>query len=253
MIRPSEAVARRYAICLGTQLNLLAVELLEEREAAQWHSVIFTREQNHVPSQASGDKVRWIISTDPAAPRMSSPQAMVLETVPHEQVHDYQARNRTKLPLWVLEGHATWVGHRITTMLDPQVGQSKRNETLSRVNLAAVPARLAEWGDRRPKREAILRQVSPQERAKMDADPAYIPNVPLLFTLEDFESDESRTLERYAASLLVFEGLEERHGAEKVRRWMAELTAVSGTVSREMLAASIMSHFAEDLALLVGD
>jgi hypothetical protein len=249
----SEAIARRYASCLGTQLNLLAIELLDEREAAHWFSVIFTSAQDYIPSQTAGVKTRWIISTNPASPQGSAPQAMVLETMPHEQVHDYQNRNRAKLPLWVLEGHATWVGLRITTMLDPQIGQSKRKKTLSRVDLKAVPAKLAEWGDRRPKREAMLRQVSPEDRAKMEVDPTYIPNVRFVFTLDDFESDESRTLERYAASLLIFEGLEERHGTDKVRQWIAEITAATGNVSKNTLAASIMRHFGEELAELLKD
>lgn len=249
----SEATARQYSACLGTQLNLLAAELLDERESAQWYSVIFTSDQDYAPSKSSDVKARWIISTNPSAPRSSTPQAMVLETMPHEQVHDYQTRNRTKLPLWVLEGHATWVGLRITTILDPKIGQSKREETFSRVDLTAVPAKLAEWGDRRPKREAMLRQVSPEDRAKMEADPAYIPNVPFRFTLDDFESDESRTLERYAASLLIFEGLEQRHGADKVRQWIAEITATSGNVSKDQLAASIKMHFGEELDELIKD
>lgn len=249
----SETAARQYSTCLGTQLNLLAAELLDERDDAQWYSVIFTSDKDYAPSSSAGVKARWIISTNPAAPLGSDPHAMVLETMPHEQVHDYQTRNRAKLPLWVLEGHATWVGLRITTMLDPQIGQSKREETLSRVDLKAVPAKLAEWGDRRPKREAMLRQVSPEDRAKMEADPAYIPNVPFRFTLDDFESDEVRTLERYAASLLIFEGLEKRHGADKVRQWIAEITASSGNVSNDQLAASIKMHFGEELIELIKD
>lgn len=36
----SEADARRYADCLGSQLNLLANELLDERKGAQWASVV---------------------------------------------------------------------------------------------------------------------------------------------------------------------------------------------------------------------
>lgn len=249
----SETAARQYSTCLGTQLNLLAAELLDERDDAQWYSVIFTSDKDYAPSSSAGVNARWIISTNPAAPLGSDPHAMVLETMPHEQVHDYQRRNRAKLPLWVLEGHATWVGLRITTMLDPQIGQSKREETLSRVDLKAVPAKLAEWGDRRPKREAMLRQVSPEDRAKMEADPAYIPNVPFRFTLDDFESDEARTLERYAASLLIFEGLEKRHGADKVRQWIAEITASSGNVSNDQLAASIKIHFGEELIELIKD
>lgn len=249
----SEVTARQYSACLGTQLNLLAAQLLDDREAAEWYSVIFTSDLDYTPSKGAGAKARWVVSTNPAASRASKPHSMVLETMPHEQVHDYQLRNRTKLPLWVLEGHATWIGLRITTMLDPQVGQSKREETLSRVDLKEVPAKLADWGDRRPKREAILRQVSPEDRAKMEADPSYIPNVPFRFTLDDFESDESRTLERYAASLLIFEGLEKRHGADKVRKWIAEITATAGNVTKDQLARSIKMHFGEDLIELIKD
>lgn len=249
----SEAAARQYSACLGSQLNLLAAEMLDKRENAQWYSVIFTSDLDDTPAKSAGVKARWIISTNAAAPQASGPREMILETMPHEQVHDYQTREHAALPLWVMEGHATWAGLKITTMLDPQIGQSERDETLSRIDLTAVPPRLAEWGDRRPKREAILRQVSSEDRAKMEADPAYIPNVSFTFTIDDFESDESRTLERYAASLLIFEGLEERHGADKVRQWIAEITATSGNVSKEQLAASIKMHFGEELTELIKD
>lgn len=249
----SEAVARQYAACLGTQLNLLSTELLDEREGVQWDSVVFSSAADYTPSSAAGLKRRWVISTDPSAFHGVAPRPMVLETMPHEQVHEYQSRNGAELPLWFSEGHASWAGLKITSMLDPEAGKSGRDKTLNDADLDPVPADLANWGNRRPKREAMLRQVSPEDRAKMEADPTYIPNATFQFTLDDFESDESKTIERYAASLLVFEGLEARHGADKVRRWAADITSGADVVSEGMLATSIKAHFGADMAVLLAD
>lgn len=249
----SEAVARQYAACLGTQLNLLSTELLDEREGVQWDSVVFSNRADYTPASAAGIKRRWVISTDPSAFQGVAPRPMVLETMPHEQVHEYQGRNGAELPLWFSEGHASWAGLKITSMLDPATSKSNRDKTLNDADLDSVPADLAGWGNRRPKREAMMRQVSPEDRAKMEADPTYIPNVTFQFTLDDFESDESKTLERYAASLLVFEALEARHGADEVRRWVAEITSGSDVVSETMLATSIKAHFGADMAELLAD
>jgi hypothetical protein len=216
---PSEAVARRYASCLGTQLNLLRDELLDAREGAQWASVVFTADRNYVPPRGEDIKTRWVIRTDPEAPESERPASMVIKTLPHEQVHDFQARNGAFAPLWFDEGHATWVGLRITERLDPEAARRDREDRLAPLRSADGPVNLAGWGQRIVKREAILRQVSPEDRVRMETDPNYVPRGgSFTFTMDDFETDESMAGARYAAALLTFEELEQRHGADKVRR-----------------------------------
>lgn len=250
----SEVVARRYANCLGTQLHLLAQELSDDREGVQWASVVFTADMQYIPPRGDEIKTRWVIFTDPAAPKYQQPRRMVIQTLPHEQVHDFQSRNGAITPLWFAEGHATWAGLRITRMLDAEAARLDREERLSELRTADGPLNLAGWGQRRVKREAILRQVSPADRARMESDPKFVPKGgSYTFTMEDFESGETMAGARYAAAMIMFEGLEQRHGAEKVRRWVLDITSTPGVVSQDQLVASAKTHFGEDLSELLRD
>jgi hypothetical protein len=250
----SEVEARRYAGCLGTQLNLLAQELLDERKGVQWASVVFTADMHYIPPRGEENKTRWVIFTGPDAPKGQRPRRMVILTLPHEQVHDFQSRNGAITPLWFAEGHATWAGLRITGKLDSEAARLDREEKLSELREAHGPVTLAGWGQRRVKREAILRQVSPEDRARMESDPKFFPKGgSYTLTMEDFESDETMAGARYAAAMMMFEGLEQRHGAEKVRRWVLDVTSTPGVVSQDQLAASVKTHFGEDLSELLGD
>ncbi len=250
----SEADARRHAVCLGTQLNLLANELLDARDGAQWAAVVFTADRNYVPPRGEAIKTRWVIRTDPQAVEWERPRPMVIRTLPHEQVHDFQSRNGAIAPLWFDEGHATWVGLRVTGMLDPEAARLDREERLAELRSAKGPVNLAGWGQRIVKREAILRQVSPDDRARMQADPDFVPKGgAYTFTMDDFETDESMAGARYAAALQLFEGLEQRHGADRVRRWVLDVTANPGEVTMDQLVASVRLHFGEDLKDLLKD
>lgn len=250
----SEADARRYAGCFGTQLNLLVNETLDEREGAQWASVVFTADLKYIPPRGEEIKTHWVIFTDPKAFEGARPRAMVIETLPHEQVHDFQSRNGAITPLWFSEGHASWAGLRITGMLDHEAAKRDREQGLLELRSALRPVNLAGWGQRRVKREAILRQVSPEDRARMESDPKFVPKGgSFTFTIDDFVSDESMAGARYAAALLMFDGLEQRHGADKVRRWVLDITSTSGEVTEAQLAASVKMHFDEELSELLND
>lgn len=88
----------------------------------------------------------------------------------------------------------------------------------------------------------------------MESDPKFFPKGgSYTFTMADFESDETMAGARYAAAMMMFEGLEQRHGAEKVRRWVLDVTSTPGVVSQDQLAASVKTHFGEDLSELLGD
>jgi hypothetical protein len=248
----SEVEARRHSSCLGTQLNLLAQELLDDRQGVQWASVVFTADIQYIPPRGAEIKTRWVIFTDPDAPEAQQPRRMVIQTLPHEQVHDFQSRNGAITPLWFAEGHATWAGLRITGMLDTETARLEREERLSELRAADEPVNLAGWGQRRVKREAILRQVSSADRARMESDSKFVPKGgSYTFTMDDFESDETMAGARYAAAMMMFEGLEQRHGAEKVRRWVFDVTSTSNVVSQDQLAASVKIHFGEDLSELL--
>ena len=254
----SEPMARSRAPCLGAQLNLLREELGDTRIRAEWESVVFTADHAYVPPRGADVRTRWLVHTVPeqlegGVTAFSDPQRKVLRVIPHEQVHHFQARDEARTPRWFAEGHANWVEVRVADRLKEGEGQASRAETLAKLGTANGPVNLAAWQMVRPKREAIMRQVSAEDRARMEADPDYTPKGSFTFTMDDLEGDESNMLARYAASLLVFEELEERHGADKVRDWAFEVTAQPGTVTSEMLARSVGRWFGEDLDTLLAE
>lgn len=247
----SEGIARSRAACLGAQLSLLQVDLLDTREGAEWHSVVFTANPDYAPPSGPDRKVRWVVRTSAAGTEAANIDQMVLIVLPHEQVHDFQYRARARLPRWFAEGHATWTGLRITALLDPGRGAQERADRLRDRTRATGPLALASWGSVRPRREAILRQVSAEDRARMEADPTYLPNRAFRFTTADLEGDESNMPARYAGALMVFDDLEARHGVGKVRAWAREVTLMTGSVTHTQLAESVRRHFDEDLDALL--
>ncbi len=86
----------------------------------------------------------------------------------------------------------------------------------------------------------------------MEADPDYWPSVTLRLTVDDLEGDESNLVARYAGALMVFEALEERHSAAKVRAWAHEVTSTPN-ITPAALAESVRRHFAEDLDALLAE
>lgn len=249
----SQSAARERAACLGAQLNLLQDELGDTREGAEWASAVFTSDPNYTPPRQPGAKPRWKVQTGSSQEIPINAERMILGVIPHEQVHDFQAFAGRRLPRWFAEGHATWVGTRISSILRSGEGEADRAETKGRLSTATGPLDLAEWGSVRPKREAIMRQVSAEDRARMEADPDYHPSGSFRFTTDDLEGDESNMLARYAGALLVFEGLEERHGVAKVSAWAIEIASGSGYITPEEMAESIRRHFGEDLDTLLGE
>lgn len=249
----SEAAAWSRAVCLGAQIEELTRDLGDVRRDAEWFSVVFTQDPAYVAPRGPGVKARWSIQVgaDGNLPELS--QHLVRAVMPHEQVHDYQRRAEARLPRWFAEGHATWVGLRVTGAIDAGVAESEREKRAAARAEATAPLNLAAWGSVRPRREAIMRQVSAEDRARMQADPNFNPGGTFRFTTADFEGDESDMPARYGAALAVFDGLEARHGAEAVRAWVTEVTAATGPVSPESMAASVQAHFGEALEDLLRD
>ncbi len=249
----SERAAWSRAACLGRQLELLTTALGDTRSDAEWFSVVFTQDADYIPPRGPDDKERWpiLIAADGGFPDMS--QRMVVVTMPHEQVHEFQNRAGATSPRWFSEGHATWVGLAITEQLDPAAARTDRDRLAGDLARSTTPVNLAQWGSVRPRPEAIMRQVSSEDRARMQADPSYMPSGTFSFTSADLIGDESNMLARYAASLKVFEELEARHGARAVHDWAREVTTGSGRITPDVLAESVSTHFGERLDDLLAD
>lgn len=243
----SESVARSHAACLGAQLSRLRTELGDDRRNAEWASVVFTQDMKYAPPRGVGVKTRWIVHVDPAGRLPALSKRLITSAIPHEQVHEFQTRSGSRTLRWFAEGHAQWVGTKIFASIDPTAARADKTKRHADLAASTVPPNLAEWESVRPRREAILRQVSPEDRARMEADPSYSPSGAFTFTTDDFIGDESNMPARYAASWSVFEGLEKRHGAKAVRVWAAEVTSVSGRITPEVMAKSVQRHFGESM------
>jgi len=246
-----EAAARSRAAGFGGQLALLERELGDNRTDAHWDDVVLTRQRDYAPPRGDHIATRWIIATTDEGELAPGTEEMILSVMPHEQTHEYQTRARARLPRWIAEGHATWIGLKVLSRLDPGLGTAGAVKREADLAAATEPVALGGWGGVRPKREAILRQLSPEDRVRFENDPTFQPNGSFSFNSDDLISDESNSLARYGAAWKIFVGLEERHGASAVHAWVAEVTATDVRMSSADLAASFRSHFNEDLAPLL--
>ena len=241
----SERIARARAACLGEQIAALSRIIGDGRRDAEWSSVVFTQDADYVPPRGAGVTTRWTIEVAPDGTLGELAHRMLVSTMPHEQVHGWQRRNDTSLPRWLAEGHASWIASKIAPSLDPVVAARVRREDQRSLARVEQPIDLAVWGSVRPKREAILRQVSPEDRARMEADPNYSPSGSFSFTSDDFELDMSNEAASYPLAEAVFEGLEDRHGAAAVHAWMSEITSAAGRLDETTLSTSLARHFDE--------
>ncbi len=242
----SERIARARAACLGEQIAAVARIVGDARQGAEWHSVVFTQDQDYIPPRIEGQAVRWPIHVQPDGELDAANHEMVVGTMPHEQVHDWQGRNGTRLPRWVSEGHAFWVSSKIAPLLDPIVAAHAAADGMARLAAVDEEIDLASWGSVRPRREAILRQVSPEDRARMETDPLFTPPGPFTFTQDDFELDMSNEVANYAAAEEAFRRLEARYGQAAVHAWMEQLTASGGTITHSAVMTSLEEHFGDN-------
>lgn len=249
----SEKVAYARAACLGAQLRLLNVELGGAWPRQQWSSVVFTTEQ-HYAAPASGRIVRWSIPVESQNALGAKGQSMIALTMPHEQVHYFQGRSGASLPRWVVEGHAEWVSRRIKQRLTPMAAKVDAARYDAALQACRQPVALSEWGSMRFKRDAVMRQMPPEERRKMEADPKYTPSLQgrsFKIDAADMLSDESNVEARYEASWRVFRRLEAAHGEATVRNWMERLTARSGRIDAAEVNRNATAVFHEDVGALL--
>lgn len=250
----SEAAARSRAACLGAQLALLERETGDLRQDAEWWSAVFTQDPDYRAPRSGPDFIpRWTVLVQADGQIPASGHMTVVNTMPHEQVHAYQARAAARLPRWLAEGHASWIQRLIAAAFDPEVEKDNLHARATAAATSSGSLNLARWGTRRPKREAVMRQVSSEDRARMQADPNFHPVGVFTFRDDDWEGEVVNPSGLYMAATAVFQGLEARHGEEAVRAWMAELTAQNGPVSPTTVAASVQRHFGESIDDLLAE
>ncbi|WP_277970852.1 hypothetical protein [Sphingomonas echinoides] len=252
--RAGEKAAYARAACLGAQLRLLAVELGEVSAREQWFSSVFTTDGNYVapPNQTV---TRWKIHVEANGSLGNEAQSMIVLTMPHEQVHRFQKRAGSVVPRWLEEGHAEWISRKVRQRLSPEEAQADVRRSQGLFEASKQPLALGSWGGMRVKREAIMRQVPPEERRRMEADPAYTPSLSdRSFSIgpDDVTSDESNLKPRYEGSWRVFRDLEAIHGQAAVQNWMRELTSRPGRVDGGSVTRSATDMLNENLSKRLG-
>jgi hypothetical protein len=235
-------VARSRAACFGGLLAQLPPLIPDHRRDVVWANVVLTLDPHYTPQRSESDK-RWI-ATGFRGRWDEDALRFLIAVMPHEEVHQSQSdRRANKLPRWFQEGHAEWIGLKVTDMVRPDL-VTKRREGLARERAAAGGLHLGSWGGLKVKPEALERQLSPADRERRARDPSFSPSGPFHFGPGDFAEDNVNQEARYGAALALFDGLEQRHGQAAVAAWVSAVLAEEDNkrivpLAREMLGEDI--------------
>lgn len=232
--------AQAKATCIGGLLSLLGPEIPDSRTNIQWASVALLKDENSAPAKLIKGR-HWNINLPDSTWTPKSTKNLIL-VIPHEEVHQSQDdQKKAELPRWFAEGHAEWVGLKVTGQVRPDYANEEREDYLEK-SKSSTSLNLQSWGGIRPKKEAIERQLSPQDRDKLASDPNFRPNVAFTFGPDDFTFDNDNELGRYGASLSIFLYLEEKYGVAMVRKWVSAVLSSPNKGQAVTLAKSILGE-----------
>lgn len=212
------AVAEAAAGDLAKAYRIIAEAVGVSPADVTWAQVAFSRDPRYQPPRHN-EATRWTVPLDPDGTLGPAGRSALYQLIPHEQVHAVQ-RKFGSLPRWYAEGMAEWAGLKATSVLAPHIEAERRAFLANERRGATEPPNLMKWGGITVKPEAVMRQMTPEQRERKAADPSYSPPGPFSFTPDDFVSDESNTGARYAASLALFEAIEAEAGTEQVTAWI---------------------------------
>lgn len=240
----SRAVALKSIPMIAAMYATLSQSVGADPAKVVWAAVAFVRDTAYLPPRNTGE-VRWSVNVEPSGALGARGETDLYLILPHEQVHSLQNSLSEGAPRWFQEGQAEWAGLRVTDRLRPALAARKRQEDVAAY--AGLPRRLAAWGGVTVKREAILRQMTPEQRARQAVDSTYVPPGPWKFSPSDFVSDESETAARYGAALALFTELERARGSSQLVNWYRRLWDEPRPLTTASLMASIQEHFGLDI------
>ena len=240
----SRGVALKALPTIAAMYAMLSHSLGADAAKVVWAGVAFVRDTAYLPPRNTGE-VRWSVNVEPSGELGARGETDLYLTLPHEQVHSLQNSLSDGAPRWFQEGQAEWAGLRVTNRLRPTLAAKKRQEDAAAY--AGLPRRLASWGGVTVKREAILRQMTPEQRARQAVDSTYQPPGPWKFNPSDFVSDESATAARYGAALALFTELERARGSSQLVSWYRQLWSGPKLLTTDSLTASIQEFFGLDI------
>lgn len=242
----SSHVAKQSIPILAAFYREIAPLVAFEPAKVEWFPVLFARNAEALVLTRKPGETLWKIDVA-ADGRLSLGGVQTLyHVIPHEQVHGTQHMG---LPRWFSEGQATWAGLLITERWKPELAREIRAKRTAALESAKQPLALAKWGGFQPKLEAILRQLTPEQRAQYEKDPATVSlSGAFTFDENDYTQDESNTLARYGASLALFERIEKQAGREALLAWFKAVQQAGKQVSSKQLAALALQHTKVDIA-----
>lgn len=97
-----------------------------------------------------------------------------------------------------------------------------------------------------------MRQVSAEDRARMNADPNYNPTGSFTFRPDDFEGDMAADAASYPAANAIFVGLARKYGVSAVQSWMTALSSTSGAITPQAARTSVERQFGGVPSLTIG-
>lgn len=243
----AEPAAWARAACIGAQIRLLDAETGGAWPKGRWSSVVFTPRTDYIPPRSASEK-RWMIATAPDGTLTPAGQHMTVVVLPHEQVHAFQKCLGADTPRWFHEGHAQWISRKVVAVVAPESGRDVARKGAQALAESTEPVALARWGGMQVKPEAILRQVSPEERKKIKADPHYAPPRPVQLQAGRHgqrRKQHRRTLRSGVASLRwPGDGAWRGKGREA---WVEKLTTLGDTVTSARIQEAAQLDLQEDL------
>jgi hypothetical protein len=233
------AAAKLKAGCLIGLLDLLAPIIPDSRRNVHWSAMVVTTDEKYMPPRQK-DELRWVnVLTNGKWDDKSV--YFLIHAMPHEEVHLSQARSKSELPRWFLEGHAEWAALHVTQQIKPEIAKQRRKE-LSTAFSQLKSAHLATWGGIKVKKEAIDRQLTPEDRVKMANDPTYSPVGPFTFGPGDYTEDNENESGRYGAALALFDHLEKRYGIAATHVWINKVMASDNAEQVAALAEEVFGQ-----------
>jgi hypothetical protein len=211
-----------------------------------WASVVFTTEKKYMPPQ-NGNEERWAVTVAETGRLSTQGIKDLYQTIPHEQTHRVEKTFVPTSSRWFTEGLATWVGLKITERWNPELARLTLAEFEGERTKLNAPLNLTRWGGLIVKKEAILRQVTPEVRERMEEDPTFSPPGPFNFVKDDFINDESNTLARYGASRELFDELDKRAGRKRLQNWLRSIWENGAAINTKDATAQISKQLNIDI------
>jgi hypothetical protein len=220
---PSLPVAEELILVLAAFYRELAELSLVDASRVKWASVVFSQNTDYVPARREND-VRWLVPTDKNGRLTPHGRVDFYLVIPHEQVHAIQ---KTFIPQhamrWLKEGLATWLGLKVTEKWNPELARRERDVLAAEQQKVKEPLNLRQWGSVKVKGDAIMRQMTPEEREKLKQNPGSVTSGSFTFSKNDIISDESNAKALYAAALTLFEEVEKKAGPQKIDDWLKSI------------------------------